>query len=117
MYRRVASGVVGPVWVYLYAREDKLYAVLKHGPVRRTAYLGRIEGVEEAGEGGGAPDPCAECWELLRKVAEDYREAVEIARRALREGEDRRDYREALSVVAEGSRALRRALEALGGGE
>ncbi len=113
MYRRVASGVVGPVWVYLYARGDKLYAVLKHGSVRKAVYLGRVG---EAVEGGGAPDPCGECWELLRKVAEDYREAVEIARRALREGEDLRDYREALSVVAEGSRALRRALEALGGG-
>ncbi|MGC9050881.1 hypothetical protein [Pyrobaculum sp.] len=43
MYRRVASGAVGPVRVYLYARGDKLYAVLKHGTVKKTAYLGRVE--------------------------------------------------------------------------
>lgn len=44
MYRRVASAVVGGVSLYLYARGDKLYAVLRRGSIRRIVYLGRLGG-------------------------------------------------------------------------
>ncbi len=117
-YKLVGSTSIAGVRIWLWRRGQYLYLEVKNGPRRYKIYLGKAEAA-----GGGqtteaqAEAPCAECWDLLREVAEDYNEAVEIAKRTLREAQSWRDYREALSVIADGSRALRQALRLLGRAE
>ncbi len=107
-YELVASTELGGVRLYLWKRGDYLYLRVL-GPVKKTVYLGKSAGINKT-----SADPCRDCWELLREVAGDYNEAIQIAKRALREGQSWRDYREALSIIAEGSRALRQALKLVG---
>lgn len=113
-YQLVGSTSIAGVRIWLWRRGQYLYLEVKNGPRRYKIYLGKAEAPPAEAQ---AEAPCAECWELLRAVAEDYREAVEIAKRALREAQSWRDYREALSVIADGSRALRQALRLLGRAE
>ncbi len=96
---------------YLWTNRGRLYITLKRGPIRRTVYLGLVS--EEAAVAGEA-GPCKECMELLRELAEAYNEAVQIAKKALREGQTKEDYREALSLIAYAPKALREALEMVG---
>ncbi|RFA92334.1 hypothetical protein [Pyrobaculum aerophilum] len=110
-YELVASTELGGVKLYLWKRGDYLYLRVL-GPVKKTVYLGKaVEiNVEEAG-------PCKECWELLKEIAEDYHEAVQIAKKALREGQTKDDYREALSIISYAPKALRQALKMVGHAE
>lgn len=55
--------------------------------------------------------------ELLKELAEAYNEAVQIAKKALREGQTKEDYREALSEIAYAPKALKEALEMVGHAE
>ncbi|MEM1518710.1 MAG: hypothetical protein QW680_06855 [Pyrobaculum sp.] len=111
MYRRVASAVVGGVSLYLYARGDKLYAVLRRGSIRRIVYLGRLGGAAEA---PAEPQEEDKCIRLLKEVVEAFEEAVELARRAVREAQTKEEMREALSELSLRPRALVEALEFLG---
>ena len=109
MYRRVASTTVGGVSVYLYARGDKLYAVLRRGPIRRTVYLGRLGEATEA-----SAEPQDECIRLLEKLAEAFEKHVELAKEA-RYAESKEEMVEALRELSYRPRALEEALEYLEG--
>ena len=110
MYRRVAYAAAGGVSLYLYARGDKLYAVLRRGPIRKTVYLGRLgEAVEPQAE----PQEDGECLSLLKELAEAFEEYVELARKA-KYAESREEMREALRELSYRPKALEEALEFLG---
>ncbi|WP_333639459.1 hypothetical protein [Pyrobaculum aerophilum] len=112
-YELLGAAALAGVRVWLWKRGQYLYLEVKYGPRREKVYLGKAAEINAEEEAG----PCKECMELLKELAEAYNEAVQIAKKALREGQSWHDYREALSIIAEGSRALRQALKLVGHAE
>ncbi|RFA97293.1 hypothetical protein [Pyrobaculum aerophilum] len=111
-YELVGTAAVAGVRVWLWRRGQYLYLEVKYGPKREKVYLGKAAEINTEGEG-----PCGDCLELLRELAEAYNEAVELAKRALREGQTKEDYREALREISYAPKALREALEMVGHAE
>ncbi|MEM4592614.1 MAG: hypothetical protein QW196_04365 [Sulfolobales archaeon] len=114
-YELVGTAAVAGVRVWLWRRGQYLYLEVKYGPRREKVYLGKAAKINAEEE--GVKEPCGECLELLREVAEAYNEAVELAKKALREGQTKEDYREALSLIAYAPKALKEALEMVGHAE
>ena len=112
-YELLGAAVLAGVRVWLWRRGQYLYLEVKYGPRREKVYLGKAAEINAEEEAG----PCNDCWELLREVAEAYNEAVQIAKKALREGQTREDYREALTEIAYAPKALKEALRLVGHAE
>lgn len=110
MRRKLVDAVdLSGVRIWLWRDGQYLYLGVKYGEKRRVIYLGRAED-----RGGGAVGPRGldpDCWDLLQQVVEEYRGAVEVVKKALREAKTKEEMREALDYIS--TTALRRAEEAL----